>query len=207
MSERERVTHLGSLSLPSTPRTATTNVVTCFSRVRGAARGDSVSGASAAAGLPPTPRRVVPHVARTPASTSVPSLGIPSFALPAKLTELHASYLTFCHRIQSYGPSAQSLSYLKWCQALEKGLACYEIPDSQRAADASQSVSHILRPYATCLGITAQVTQVDVSTACYSRQCVRTLRDWSEGVVKSRAVINTSVSPQDSRATGQSSKL
>ena len=70
----------------------------------GALREVTVSGASAAAGLPPTLRGVVPHVARTPASTRVPSLGIPSFALPAKLTELHVSYLTLCHRIQTYGP-------------------------------------------------------------------------------------------------------
>ena len=52
----------------------------------------------------PNPKGVVSHVARTPASTCVPTLGIPSFALSAKLTELHASYLTLHHRIQCYGP-------------------------------------------------------------------------------------------------------
>ena len=94
---------------------------------------------------------------------------------------------------------------------LKKGvLACYEVPDSQHAADVSKSVSRILGPYATCLEIVDQVTLVDVSTACYSQQDIFTQRDRSERVVKLRAGINMSVSPhfaQDSCATSRSSKL
>ena len=61
-----------------------------------------------------------------------------------------------------------------------------------------------------CLEIASQCTLVDVLTACYSRQDVCTLSDWSESVVKSRSVINMSTSPQfaqDSLATSQSSQL
>ena len=64
---------------------------------------------------------------------------------------------------------------------LKKGrLACYEIPDSQHAADVSKCVSRILGPYATCLEVVDQVTLVDVSTACYSQQDVCTQREVRE---------------------------
>ena len=108
-------------------------------RVRGAARGDSFSGATGAAPSAPSLRRVVPRSARTSASTLC--LEIPSLApRQADLTYNHEPG-TLAADLCSRSPCSSTL--------------LHGVVSSARQGDLIQHAtgSHTLRPHATELGL------------------------------------------------------